>query len=97
MIRLALALAMIATPALAERQCAGHTMIADALAKNFSEVRRSIGLAQDNTVMELYASDKTGTWTLTVTMPSGMTCLVAAGSNFETVAPATPVKPGVPS
>ena len=43
-----------------------------------------MGLAQDNTVMELYSSAK-GTWTLTATLPSGLTCLIAAGQNFETV------------
>ena len=74
----------------AERQCAGHEMIAEALAKNFGEARRTMGLAQDNTVMELYASEKTGTWTLTVTMPSGMTCLVAAGNSFEWLAKVEP-------
>ena len=83
---------LILTPAAghAERQCAGHEMIAEALAKNFGEARRTMGLAEDNTVMELYASEATGTWTLTVTMPSGMTCLVAAGNSFEWLAKVEP-------
>ena len=51
-----------------------------------------IGLARDNTVMELYAAADTGTWTLTVTLPSGLTCLVAAGDNFETTADTLPAK-----
>ena len=73
-------------------QCAAHDLVAQSLANQFGEVRRSIGLARDNTVMELYAAAETGTWTLTVTLPSGLTCLVAAGDNFETTADTLPAK-----
>ena len=76
----------------AQPQCAPHDVVAAGLANQFSEVRRVIGLAQDNTVMELYAAAETGTWTLTVTHPNGLTCLVAAGNNFETTADALPAK-----
>ena len=76
----------------AAAQCAAHDVVATSLANQFGEVRRSIGLAQDNTVMELYAAADTGTWTLTVTLPNGQTCLVAAGHNFETTADALPAK-----
>ena len=72
-------------------QCAPHDTLAVDLAHQFGEQPRSMGLAQDNTVMELYASD-TGTWTLTVTLPNGMTCLVAAGDNFESLPPAQVAK-----
>ena len=75
----------------AQPQCAPHYVVAAGLADQFSEVRRVIGLAQDNTVMELYAAD-TGTWTLTVTHANGLTCLVAAGNNFETTADMLPAK-----
>ena len=73
-------------------QCSAHDVVAESLANQFGEVRRSIGLAQDNTVMELYAAADTGTWTLTVTLPNGMTCLVAAGHNFETVEETLPAR-----
>jgi hypothetical protein len=76
----------------ASPQCATHDQVATSLATQFGEVRRSIGLARDNTVMELYAAADTGTWTLTVTLPTGMTCLVAAGDNFETTADTLPAK-----
>ena len=82
----------VAIPALAAPQCAAHDVVAANLADQFGEVRRSIGLAQDNTVMELYAAAETGTWTLTVTLPSGQTCLIAAGSNFEMTADTLPTR-----
>lgn len=72
-------------PLHAAAQCAAHDEVSAQLAKQFGEQPSSMGLAQDNTVMELYSSAENGTWTITVTLPNGMTCLVAAGQNFETV------------
>lgn len=76
----------------ATAQCAPRDTVAANLATQYGETRRIIGLAQDNTVMELYAAPETGTWTLTVTLPSGVTCLVAAGSSFEATADTLPAK-----
>lgn len=93
---LALALALSPLPLWAEpRPCAPRDTIATALESQYGEQARAMGLAQDNTVMEVYASESTGTWTLTVTMPNGVTCLVASGKSFEALTP-TPVK-GAPA
>ena len=73
-------------------QCAPHDKVSAELARKFGEQPTSMGLAQDNTVMELYASATSGTWTLTATLPNGMTCLLAAGHNFETVQQTQPAK-----
>jgi hypothetical protein len=51
-----------------------------------------MGLGANNAVVEVFASEETGTWTITVTMPSGLTCLVASGQSFETLAEALPTK-----
>ncbi len=72
-------------PGHAQPQCAAHQTVADQLARQFGEAKRSMGLASNATVMKLYASSDSGTWTMTVTLPNGMTCLVAAGDDFETV------------
>lgn len=84
-------LMLLPLPAHAGVQCAPHDTVATNLATSFGEARRSMGLAQDNTVMELYAAES-GTWTLTVTLPNGMTCLVAAGTSFEATADTLPAK-----
>ena len=44
-----------------------------------------------NAVIEIFASEETGTWTITVTSVHGMTCLVASGQAFETLAEVLPV------
>jgi hypothetical protein len=86
------AFALLPATARAAAQCAPRDTVAANLASQFGEIRRIIGLAQDNTVMELYAAPETGTWTLTVTLPDGTTCLVAAGSRFEATADILPAK-----
>lgn len=69
----------------AQPQCAPRADVVDGLAQNYGETRRSIGVGANDTVMELFAAEKTGTWTLTVTMPDGITCLVASGTGFEAI------------
>lgn len=74
-------------------ECAAHDKMVAQLATDYGQEARSIGLGQDNTVMGLYASGQTGTWSLTVTLVNGVTCVVATGANFETVAPAPMAPP----
>ena len=37
-------------------------------------------------VVEVFASEETGTWTITVTSVNGTTCLVASGNSYTSVA-----------
>ena len=71
--------------------CAVRDQVVARLEENYGESRQSIGMAAQNQVVEVYASIKTGTWTITVTLPNGMTCLVASGQSFERLE--EPVKP----
>ena len=64
------------------RNCADHDTIVARLAERYGESRQSIGLGNDNSVLEVFASMETGSWTITVTRPGGPTCLVAAGQAF---------------
>ncbi|MEM7545462.1 MAG: hypothetical protein AAF367_08005 [Pseudomonadota bacterium] len=47
------------------------------------ESRTSVGLQRNAQVMETYANRETGSWTIIVSLPSGMACLVAAGEAFQ--------------
>ncbi len=71
--------------AFAQQQCADRALVIERLADRYGESRQSIGLGANNSVIEVFASDETGTWTITVTNPAGMTCLVASGQAFENV------------
>ena len=48
-----------------------------------AQSRQSIGMAPQGRVVEVFASLETGTWTITITMPNGITCLMASGQSFE--------------
>lgn len=73
------------------QQCGPRAAVVQTLAQKYAETRRSIGISANNMVMEVYAAN-TGTWTITVTTPQGMTCLVASGQGFETVVEELPAK-----
>ena len=90
---MALAAASFGTTALAGGNCAPRDVVIDRLADRYGESRQSIGLGANNAVVEVFASSETGTWTITVTTPQGLTCLVASGQAFEALAEALP-KPG---
>jgi len=66
--------------------CAKREAVVSRLAQAYGETRQSIGLAANNAVIEVFASDETGTWTITVTTSDGRTCLVASGQAFEEMA-----------
>lgn len=86
--------ALLAPPVQAQANCAPHEIVVERLADGFGESRQSIGLAANNAVVEVFASLETGTWTITVTMPGGLTCLVASGQAFEHLAEAAPAGQG---
>jgi len=65
------------------RNCAPHDAVVDRLATEYGETRQSMGLGKNNAVVEVYASDETGSWTITVTNVNGITCLVASGQAYE--------------
>lgn len=88
---LATAILMLANSASAQtNNCADHAQVVERLASGYGESRQSIGLGADNTVVEVFASLETGTWTITVTAPGGPTCLVASGAAFQVLAEALP-------
>lgn len=68
------------------QNCAAHDTVVTRLATAYGETRHSIGLATDNSVVEVFASEETGTWTMTVTTANGITCLVASGQAYEKLA-----------
>lgn len=78
-------------PAFAQStNCGPHDRVVAGLATGYGESRQSIALGSNNTVVETFASEQTGTWTITVTTPDGPTCLVASGQSYQYVAEALP-------
>lgn len=77
-------------------RCAPRGEVVARLADRYTESRRAIGVAANQMVMEVYASRDSGSWSITVTTPDGLTCLVASGQGFEALADDLPA-PGDPA
>ncbi|MBR9763615.1 MAG: hypothetical protein GYB53_08850 [Rhodobacteraceae bacterium] len=80
------ALAGSAAAQATQRSCAPREVVVERLAEGYGETRKSIGLGSNNAMVEVFASDTSGTWTITMTSPQGITCLIASGQAFETLA-----------
>ena len=88
---------LIASSAAAQnaRNCGNRDKIIDRLTNHYGEQRTGAGLTPNNGMMEIYASEEKGTWTVLITMPSGMSCLLAAGQDWQGGPPAL-TKSGAP-
>ena len=75
--------ALLATPASsAESVCGNRDDIVSRLENGYQEFNSAMGMSTNGGLVELYTSDK-GTWTLMLTQPDGISCLIAAGQNWE--------------
>jgi hypothetical protein len=75
--------------------CADHGEVVRKLADRFGETRTGIGLHREDAVVEVFSSARTGTWTIVLTGPDGLACLLAAGQRWEQMpAPVADVIPG---
>lgn len=73
-------------------QCDSRDAVTALLADRYGESRRAVGIAGETAVMELFAAEGTGTWSITMTLPDGRMCLMASGSNYEAVTENLPAK-----
>lgn len=68
-----------------EMICGKRQSIVKQLQAKYGETARVMGFSQGAGVVEVYANDESGSWTILVTNPSGTSCLMAAGEAFEAV------------
>lgn len=78
----------------ATQPCAERDKVVQRLTSNYGETVQGMGLGANNGVMEVFASEETGTWTITVTMPNGQTCLIASGQAYEGAEVLDKIAPG---
>ncbi|MEQ8196007.1 MAG: hypothetical protein RIB59_16120 [Rhodospirillales bacterium] len=65
----------------AQTACENRDKIAKTLKKDYAEMPVSAGLDNAGRMIEVFASDK-GSWTILMTMPSGVSCLLATGKDW---------------
>jgi len=62
--------------------CGSRTSLLGQLQGKYSEMPKSMGLAANGSVLEILTAIS-GTWTILLTTPGGITCLIAAGEHWE--------------
>jgi len=81
---LILGMAAAAPPALAQvMPCGARDTIVASLGEKYGETRRGGGLAGPTAIVEVYASEKTGTWTILRTNTKGLSCVMAVGEGWQ--------------
>ena len=64
-------------------ECGKHDKVTAFLSKKYKEQVAAMGLVSNKGFMQLFVAD-TGTWTVLLTTPEGISCIVAAGDSYET-------------
>jgi hypothetical protein len=78
----------LAPAALAAQQsnCAPRDAVIERLTEKYAEQLTAGGLQSENTVLEVWTSENTGSFTVLLTYANGMTCIMASGHNWSSVA-----------
>lgn len=76
---------LLANEASAQLACGDRTEMLQHLADKYQERPASIGLSNNGGVIEVLTAPASGSWTILITMPNGVTCLIAAGENWQPV------------
>jgi hypothetical protein len=73
------------TPAAAQspQACAKRIDIIKHLTGQFHETPVAIGLSDNGSLLEILASTDGKTWTLLFSLPTGMSCLMATGQDWQ--------------
>jgi hypothetical protein len=78
-----LSLLALAAPAAADPEvCGRRGEVVERLTEAYGERRVGYGLQQAEGVVELYASPATGSWTIILSTPQGLACLLATGRDW---------------
>lgn len=65
------------------QRCTSHTKLLQQLSQRYKEVPTAMGIVNDKALMQMYASDETGSWTIVITNAEGKACIVATGHSWE--------------
>ena len=80
-----------AAQAIAER-CNPRPVVIEFLGASYEEIPIAMGLQSNGAVVEVFAAKERRTFTIVVTVPSGVSCVISAGEAWE----AAPVRPSGP-
>lgn len=84
MLAVALMALVPAAPAVAQGVCTDRDSMVKHLGDRHSESRQALGLVSNGNMIEVLTS-KSGSWSIIITNPQGVACLVAAGEAWESI------------
>ena len=67
----------------AQSACTTHAEVMKQLDSRFSETPVAMGLADNGGIVEVFSTKDGITWTMVLTTPNGMSCLIASGEAWE--------------
>ena len=78
-------LATTSTAAAQQPLCTERSEVVNQLASQYSEAPVAMGIANNGGVVEILSSQSGTSWTIILTMPNGVSCMIAAGENWESL------------
>lgn len=86
----------VASPAAAQQQrvCGERSDVLNQLSAQYAETPTAMGLSSTGGMVEVLASPTGSSWTIIMTLPNGMSCLMAVGEHWEAVKPVVALGPG---
>ncbi len=73
----------LAPPVQAQVLCAERSVITDRLETRFHETYQGAGLQGTTSLVEIWSSEETGTWTMLLSRANGTSCVIASGQNWQ--------------
>ncbi len=70
-------------PASAQSVCMTHAEMMKQLDGRFSESQVAIGLASNGQLLEVFSTGDGSTWTIVITKPDGMSCVLTTGEAWD--------------
>ena len=67
----------------ASPKCGPRADLLKELAKQYREAPVAVGLVNSGALVEVLTSESGATWTILLSRPNGMSCLVAAGAEWQ--------------
>lgn len=68
------------------KNCGKRAAVVADLNANYAERPKSVGIADNGTVLEVLTA-KSGTWSILMTLPDGITCLIWFGEYWQDLGP----------
>lgn len=73
----------LAPPAQAMTICAQRSVIVERLKSGFHESYQGAGLQSASSLVEIWSSEETGSWTMLLSKADGTSCVIASGMSWQ--------------